>query len=127
MTLDIDSIREIVRSEIPRALSEDPEVRRAIWLGARNEFADKRKTKAASTSPITLVLPNGVLILGAIKPSMSKGDMVICDRKTRWYEKQHNHQANCRIVISPMMDKRTERAARDLRIKLYSYAEDIVL
>lgn len=38
MAVDVDTIREIVREEILRALSEDPEVRRAVWLIAHSEF-----------------------------------------------------------------------------------------
>jgi hypothetical protein len=34
---------------------------------------------------------------------MSKGDMLIFDRKTRWYEKHHARMADRRIVISPMV------------------------
>jgi hypothetical protein len=194
MTIDLDAIREIVRSEIPRALSDDPVVRRAVWQVARDDFADRRETasrfdqlleelrrdreeqgrkwdeqtkqwdeqnrkwdenqrvinqileeirllnrKHDSTMgalgarwgfqseetfrsalrgilqdsfgvqvinvnewdnagevfgrpdqiELDLIVFNGTLILCEIKSSMSKGDMVIFDRKTRWYEKQH--------------------------------------
>jgi hypothetical protein len=230
MTIDLDAIREIVRSEIPRALSDDPVVRRAVWQVARDDFADRRETasrfdqlleelrrdreeqgrkwdeqtkqwdeqnrkwdenqrvinqileeirllnrKHDSTMgalgarwgfqseetfrsalrgilqdsfgvqvinvnewdnagevfgrpdqiELDLIVFNGTLILCEIKSSMSKGDMVIFDRKTRWYEKQHARPADRRIVISPMVDKRAEKAARDLGIEIYSYAEDV--
>lgn len=237
MTLDLDAIREIVRDEIPRALTEDPVVRRAIWRVARDDFADKHETESRFDQvleelrrdredqsrkwdeqtkqwdeqnrkwdeqnrkwdenqrvinqileeirllnrkhdstigalgarwgfqseetfrsalrgilqdsfgvqvinvnewdnagevfgrpdqvELDLIVLNGVLILCELKSSMSKGDMVIFDRKTRWYEKQHARPANRRIVISPMVDKRAEKVARDLGIELYSYAEDV--
>ncbi len=223
MTLDIDAIREIVRNEIPRSLSEDPLTRLALWDVARMEFADKRETesrfdqlmeemrrdreeqsrkwdeqnrkweenqrvinqileeirllnrKHESTIgalgarwglqseetfrsalrgilqdsfgvqvininewdetgevfgrpdqiELDLLVVNGTLILCEIKSSISKGDMVIFERKTRWYEKQHARTADRRIVISPMVDKRAEKVARDLGIEIYSYAEDV--
>ncbi|MBE2239121.1 MAG: hypothetical protein IAE81_15135 [Caldilineaceae bacterium] len=45
MTLDIDSIRKAVRSEAVRseavhAMPQAPDVRGAVWLLARDEFAD---------------------------------------------------------------------------------------
>ena len=46
MTLDVDTIREIVRSELPRAVLEDAEVRRAVWQVARDDFADKRESES---------------------------------------------------------------------------------
>ena len=244
MTLDIDAIREIVRSEIPRSLSEDPLTRLALWDVARTEFADKRETESRFDQlleeirrdreeqsrqwdeqnrkwdeqnrkwdeqnrkwdeqnrkwdenqrvinqileeirllnrkhdstigalgarwgfqseetfrsalrgilqdsfgvqvininewddtgdvfgrpdqiELDLIVVNGTLMLCEIKSSMSKGDMVIFDRKVRWYEKQHARTADRRIVISPMVDKRAEKVARDLGIEIYSYAEDV--
>lgn len=237
MTLDVDAIREIVRSEIPRALSEDPQARHAVWQVARSEFANKQETESRFDQlleelrrdreeqsrkwdeqteqwgeqnrkwdeqnrkwdenqrvinqileeirllnrkhdstigalgarwgfqseetfrsalrgilqdsfgvqvininewddtgevfgrpdqiELDLIVLNGTLILCEIKSSMSKGDMVIFDRKTRWYEKHHARTADRRIVISPMVDKRAEKVARDLGIEIYSYAEDV--
>lgn len=46
MTLDAETIREIVRSELPRALYNDPAVRRAVWQLAREDFPDKRETES---------------------------------------------------------------------------------
>ncbi len=218
MTLDIDTIREIARSELPRAVREDAEVRRAVWQVARDEFADKRESESRFDQlmaelrrdreeqsrkwdenqrvinqileeiralnrkhdssigalgarwgfqseetfrnalrgilqdsfavevinvnewddsgevfgrpdqiELDLIVLNGVLILCELKSSMSKSDMYIFDRKTHWYEKQHSRQANRRIVISPMVDKRAQKAAQGLGIEVYSYAEDVEL
>lgn len=220
MTVDTETIREIVRQEIPQALQEDPAVRRAVWQLARDEFADKvdpgrrfdqvlaeikrdreeqsrkwdeqnrkwdeqnrkwdenqrvinqileeiralnRKHESSIGAlgarwgmqseesfrnalrgilegsfgvqvininewddsgevfgrpdqiEMDLIVLSGLLILCEIKSSMSKGDMVIFERKTRWYEKQHNRQA----------DRRALKAAHELGIEVYSYAEDV--
>jgi hypothetical protein len=40
MAVDAETIREIVRSEILRALREDPDVRRAVWLIVHSKFVD---------------------------------------------------------------------------------------
>ncbi len=246
MTLDVDTIREIVRSELSRAVLEDAEVRRAVWQVARDDFADKRESEShfdqlmaelrrdreeqgrkwdeqvqqwdeqnrkwdeqnrkwdeqnrkwdenqrvinrileeiralnrkhdssigalgarwgfqseetfrnalrgilqdsfgvqvinvnewddtgevfgrPDQIELDLIVLNGVLILCELKSSMSKSDMYTFDRKTRWYEKRHNRQTDRRIVISPMVDKRAQKAAQGLGIEVYSYAEDVEL
>lgn len=218
MTLDIDTIREIVRSELPRAVREDAEVRRAVWQVARDEFVDKRESESRFDQlmaelrrdreeqsrkwdenqrvinqileeiralnrkhdssigalgarwgfqseetfrnalrgilqdsfgvqvinvnewddtgevfgrpdqiELDLIVLNGVLILCELKSSMSKSDMYTFDRKTRWYEKQHSRPVDRRIAISPMVDKRAQKAAQGLGIEVYSYAEDVEL
>ena len=45
MAVDVETVREIVRIEILRALREDPEVRRAVRLIAHSEFADTVETE----------------------------------------------------------------------------------
>jgi len=45
----------------------------------------------------------------------------------RWREQWHNRPVDRRIVISPTVDKRTQKAAHGLGIEVYSYAEDIKL
>ena len=50
MTVDAETIREIVRKEILCALRDDPEVRRAVWLIAHSEFADTDDEQMHPTS-----------------------------------------------------------------------------
>lgn len=231
MAVDTETIREIVRSELPRALHDDPAVRRAVWEVAREDFANKRETESRfdqlleelrrdreeqarkwdeqtkqwdeqnrkwdenqrvinqileeirqlnrkhdstigalgarwglqaeetfrsalrgilqdsfgvqvininewdSTGEVfgrpdqvelDLIVFNGALMC-EIKSSMSKGDMILFDRKTRWYAKQHARPADRRIVISPMVAPRAAKVARELGIEIYSYAEDVRL
>ena len=258
MAVDAETVREILRSELPHAVSEDPAVRRALWVAVRNDFADKTETESRFDQVLAeikrereeqsrkwddqthrwdeqnrkwdeqnhqrdeqnrkwdeqnrkwdeqnrkwdenqrvinqileeiralnrkhessigalgarwgmqseesfrsalrgilegsfgvqvininewddsgevfgrpdqiemdLIVLNGLLILCEIKSSMSKGDMVIFERKTRWYEKRHNRQADRRMVISPMVDRRALKSAHELGIEVYSYAEDV--
>jgi hypothetical protein len=45
MTVDAETIREIVRNEIVRSFREDPDVRRAVWLLVHSEFVDTVDTE----------------------------------------------------------------------------------
>jgi len=74
---------------------------------------------------LDLIVKDGVLIIGEIKSSMSKGDMYLFERKARFYEKKHQQRASRLIVISPMVDKAARQVAQRLGIQVYSYAEDI--
>lgn len=74
---------------------------------------------------LDLVIKDGLLIICEIKSSMSKADMVIFDRKVKFYEQQHQRQAARTMVISPMVDARAQAVAKDLGIQVYSYAQDI--
>ncbi|HRI57459.1 MAG TPA: hypothetical protein PK170_10225, partial [Anaerolineae bacterium] len=74
---------------------------------------------------LDLIVIDGMLILCEIKSSLSKGDIYTFERKTRWYEKRHSRVADRRMVISPMVDKRALKAAHELGIEVYSYAEDV--
>ncbi len=70
---------------------------------------------------LDLILKDGQLIIGEIKSSMSKGEMYLFERKARFYEKTHRRCADRLVVISPMVAR---RAAEQLGIEVYSYAED---
>ena len=74
---------------------------------------------------LDLIVIDGMLILCEIRSSLSKGDIYTFERKTRWYEKRHSRVADRRMVISPMVDKRALKAAHELGIEVYSYAEDV--
>jgi len=45
MTVDAETIREIVRNEILRSFREDPDVRCAVWLLVHSEFVDTVDTE----------------------------------------------------------------------------------
>ena len=74
---------------------------------------------------LDLIVKDGLLILGEIKSSMSKADMVIFSRKASFYEKKHHCRASRLLVISPMVDKQAKVLADELGIQVYSYAEDV--
>ncbi|HOT90394.1 MAG TPA: DUF3782 domain-containing protein [Anaerolineae bacterium] len=76
---------------------------------------------------LDVIIQNGLLLLCEIKSSMSKSDMVIFERKVRFYEKRHNRKADRILVISPMVDASARALANELGIEVYSYAEDVTL
>lgn len=76
---------------------------------------------------LDVIIQNGLLLLCEIKSSMSKSDMVIFERKVRFYEKRHNRKADRMLAISPMVDARARALADELGIEVYSYAEDVVV
>ncbi|MBN1873156.1 MAG: DUF3782 domain-containing protein [Anaerolineae bacterium] len=76
---------------------------------------------------LDVIIQDGILILCEIKSSMSKSDMVIFDRKVRFYEQRHTRKADRVLVISPMVDARARALAAELGIEVYSYVEDVTL
>jgi hypothetical protein len=74
---------------------------------------------------LDLIIKDSQLLICEIKSSMSKADMVIFDRKVKFYEKKHQHKASGVLVISPMVDPRAQAVADNLGIQVYSYAEDV--
>jgi hypothetical protein len=100
-----------------------------------NPNGDRRYGNAAvdpaypKRTPLELdvIIKNGVLILCEIKSSMSKSDMYTFWKKVRFYEKRHNRKADRALVISPMVDGRAKKAAKELNIEVYSVVEDVPL
>ncbi len=74
---------------------------------------------------LDLIMINGILLIGEIKSSVSKADMYLFHRKAQFYEKRHNRKAKHCIVISPMVDEKAKKVAKDLGIKVYSYIDEI--
>ena len=74
---------------------------------------------------LDVIIKNGLLLVCELKSSMSKSDMVIFERKARFYEKRHQQQANRLIVISPMIDAKAHKVAKQLGIETYSDSVDV--
>jgi hypothetical protein len=76
---------------------------------------------------LDIIIIDGILIICEIKSSISKGDMYLFHKKAQFYEKRHNRTAKHLIAISPMIDEKAQKIARELGIKVYSYADEIPL
>jgi len=73
---------------------------------------------------LDLIIKNGLLILGEIKSSISKGEMYQFVRKARFYENLHNRKADRLIVISPMVEPKALEVAQKFGIEIYTHSAD---
>ncbi len=76
---------------------------------------------------LDLIVQDSTLIICEIKSSMSRSDMYTFDRKVHFYERQEGRRADRKIVISPMVEERALRVARQLGIEVYTYADEVPL
>jgi len=91
-----------------------------------NEFDDEGTVFGRPDQvELDIIIKNGILIICELKSSMSKPDMYIFERKVRFYEQRHNRKASRMIVISPMVDEKALKVAKNLNIEVYSYADSI--
>jgi rRNA maturation endonuclease Nob1 len=56
---------------------------------------------------------------------MSKSDMYTFDKKVQFYQQRHQHESNCKIVISLTVDFKAQEIAKNLGIEVYSSARDV--
>ena len=73
---------------------------------------------------IDVLIRDGRTILGEIKSSMSKGDVYIFERKVAFYERRQGVKADCKIIITPMLDPRAQPVVDELGIQVYASAYD---
>jgi hypothetical protein len=71
-----------------------------------------------------VLIRDGRIILGEIKSSMSKGDVYIFERKVAFYERRQGVKADCKIIITPMLDPRAQPVVDELGIQVYTSAYD---
>lgn len=91
-----------------------------------NEFDDQGEVFGRPDQvELDIIIINSILIICEIKSSISKGDMYLFHKKVQFYEKRHNRTAKHLIAISPMVDEKARKIARELGIKVYSYADEI--
>jgi hypothetical protein len=91
-----------------------------------NEFDDQGEVFGKPDQvEIDLIIKDGLLILCEIKSSMSRADVYVFERKTRFYENRHNCKATRRMIISPMIEDKAKKVARQFTIEMYSYAEGV--
>ena len=74
---------------------------------------------------LDIIIKNSTLLICELKSSMSKSDMIIFERKARFYEARHDRKADRLIAISPMIDPKAQSAADALGVETYSDSEDV--
>ncbi|MCS6906354.1 MAG: DUF3782 domain-containing protein [Anaerolineales bacterium] len=73
---------------------------------------------------LDLIIKDGLLILGEIKSSVSRGEVYLFERKVRLYERLHNCKADRLIIISPMVEPKALEVAQRLGIEVYTHADE---
>ncbi|MBD3305174.1 DUF3782 domain-containing protein [candidate division KSB3 bacterium] len=76
---------------------------------------------------LDIIIRNGQLIICEIKSSISKADIYIFERKVTYYEKAHQRPCSRKIIISPMIDPRAEKAISHLNIEAYTHSIDVTV
>ncbi len=74
---------------------------------------------------LDIIIYNGLSILCEIKSSISKSEMYTFWRKGEFYKGRHKRKVDRMIVISPMVDSKANKAAKELGIEVYSYADEV--
>ena len=74
---------------------------------------------------LDVIIKNGMLLICERKSSIDKVGMYIFERKARFYEQRHQRTANRLIVISPMIDTRAVKVAKQLGIETYGDSLDV--
>ena len=91
MSVDSETIREIVRQELPLALQDDPAVRRAVWQLARDNFANKVETESRFDQ-----------VLAEIKRARE-------EQSRKWDEQNHKWDENQRVINQILKEIRNIR------------------
>ncbi len=76
---------------------------------------------------IDIVVANGVCMAIEIKSSVDKQAIYLFDRKVQAYSEREERTVNRKIVISPMVDSRAFRVAKELGIEVFTRSDDEAL
>lgn len=91
-----------------------------------NEFDDEGEVFGRPDQiELDVIIRNGLLLICELKSSIDKAGMYSFERKARFYERRHGRQANRLIVISPMIDARAGKVARQLGIETFGDSTDV--
>ena len=74
-----------------------------------------------------IVVTNGVCMAIEIKSSVDKQSIYLFDRKVQAYSEREGRTVNRKIVISPMVDSRAFRVAKELGIEVFTRSDDEAL
>ncbi|MFM7660692.1 MAG: PD-(D/E)XK nuclease family protein [Betaproteobacteria bacterium] len=74
-----------------------------------------------------IVVTNGVCMAIEIKSSVDKQAIYLFDRKVQVYSEREGRTVNRKVVISPMVDSRAFRVAKELGIEVFTRSDDEAL
>ncbi len=73
---------------------------------------------------IDLIIRDGELIVAEIKSSVSPGDVLLFERKVKFFEKKEGRKVTRKIIISPMLDREAKNFCKSLGITFYTDVPD---
>ncbi len=73
---------------------------------------------------IDLIIRDGELIVAEIKSSVSPGDVLLFERKVKFFEKKEGKKVTRKIIISPMIDREAKSFCKSLGITFYTDVPD---
>jgi hypothetical protein len=73
---------------------------------------------------IDLIIRDGELIVAEIKSSVSPGDVLLFERKVKFFEKKEGKKVTRKIIISPMLDREAKSFCKSLGITFYTDVPD---
>ncbi len=76
------------------------------------------------TVEIDLIIRDGELIVAEIKSSVSPGDVLLFERKVKFFEKKEGKKVTRKIIISPMIDREAKSFCKSLGITFYTDVPD---
>ncbi|BAU22799.1 hypothetical protein THC_0403 [Caldimicrobium thiodismutans] len=73
---------------------------------------------------IDLIIRDGELIVAEIKSSVSPGDVLLFERKVKFFEKKEGKKVTRKIIISPILDREAKNFCKSLEITFYTDVPD---
>ncbi len=73
---------------------------------------------------IDLIIRDGELIVAEIKSSVSPADVLLFERKVKFFEKKEGRKVTRKIIISPMIDDEAKNFCKSLEITFYTDVPD---
>ncbi len=69
---------------------------------------------------IDLIIRDSELIVAEIKSSVSPADVLLCEKKVRFFEKKEGRKVTKKVIISPMLDEEAKNFCQSLGITFYT-------
>ncbi len=76
------------------------------------------------TVEIDLIIRDGELIVAEIKSSVSPADVLLFEKKVKFFEKKEGRRVTRKIIISPMIDREAKSFCKSLGITFYTDVPD---
>ncbi|MFN3472138.1 MAG: DUF3782 domain-containing protein, partial [Aquificaceae bacterium] len=92
-------------------------VERYEAIDYEGEVFDGRPGKVVE---LDLIIEDGKLIVAEIKSSVSVGDVLLFEKKVKFFEKKEGKKPYKKVIISPMVEPKALEFCKDLGIVVYT-------